>query len=118
DGVHHLLGTSGAIHANDVDRIGLQSRQRCRDVRANEHGANRWCLDRDLSDNGQALADCPEIFQASDNGSLGLQKVLARLKLKDIAYTVSQASYLVVVSIFHVQKADVSKRGQLGGRTD
>ena len=113
--VVHLLGTGGAVHADDGDIEHFQRSERRTDFSAQQHGARGF--QRDLHLHGNILAGFLQRVEDADQSGLRLQNVLTSFEQQHIHAAVDQRNRLLSIGGSHVVETDMSQRRQLGGRS-
>ena len=111
----HLLGSRGAVEAEDVDREGFENRHHRCDVGAHKHGACGFHGHRHHQ--GPPLARCLKGFFDSLQCRLDLKNVLTGLNDQQIDVAGDQPLRLLPKRGTHRVEIDVAKGGQLGGRS-
>jgi len=113
----HLLGTGGAVEADDLDlRVGIHHGQGGGDVGAHQHGAGG--LHRHLDHDRHATAAFREDRLRGGQSRLGLQDILTGFKQERIDAPIHQAADLLGVAALKGVKGGLPQRGQFRARAD
>ena len=116
NGVVHLLGTGGAVEADDIGTEAFQHGEGGADLGAEEHGAGGF--EGDLHLDGDGDAEVVHGVVTGGEGDLGLEEVLAGFDEEDVDAAFDEGLGLLDVGGEHSVVGDVAERGELGGGAD
>ena len=113
----HLVGTGGAVDADDVDAQRVDGRQRGADLGARQHPAGD--LDGDLRLDGQVDPGGRHGLAAADHRGLEAEEVELGLDEQHVdAAALEQPGHLHLVGVAQVGEADLLQRGELRAGAD